>query len=886
MSNPELSAIKTNDAYSKKAKNRPVPKFMSMTWLRVHMKKIIIAVIATFVISLFFIGYGTHVENNERERRESTFKSDTIEKANSKFALSEKLKDKANFPALLVSYNNNNASFTSAIDVKTINRVLKSTDEYSKLSKMPEGIRKFYSTSLKESVIDNLIKINLIDLYAKTNNVVSADQLNASIESDMRQALQNKQSDFEMNLITNGLTLEEYKQEKIKEKAMMAVYSRNITQVNPASATEDYLKTYYESHKNYFKKDNEISFDYLQISPSALIDSIKISDEQINSYYEANKSTFLSSPRAEVYHIFINTSNPDYLKSMIVSESDLQNTYNQNKSRFTEPEQVKASHILIKPRGEGDDEKRFEEAKNVIQALYEKAKNGEDFAKLATENSEDTGSAANGGELGYFGRNQMVKPFEDAAFSTEVGAITEPVRTSYGYHIIKVEDKKAEKVKSFDEVKNLLVQEARESEADRTAESKLEELSRRLYASSLIKFQAEVSKVSNGSSVSSKGKLPLFFKGEITDDYTPEAQKILREEICDGYNYIVPEIEEQIFKLKPGEMTEVIKTQNGYHLFRLEKFENPVELKLTESLKAKITGILSNKAADEEAASLTQKLVQEHSSDSIEDLVKAYGKEEGEKKHSFKGIEFSESPGSNANLYEGMGLFSDNGRIYLPEFHKALLSAIKENKMNTYLPPFKTQFGWNIVKVTDYKKDQYDSFENCRDTIRRIITFEPSDDEINKYYDENKSMFDTPATRTIRQIICNQETAEKVYEELTKGAGFSMLARKYSSDSSAAFGGLMSPTTKGQYTASLDNEIWKLKVGEYTKPIETPYGWVVAQLESETPEVKNTLDNNIKTRIKASFSNSYKQEAWSYFIKGLMNQAYIVRNQELIDMIE
>ena len=127
MSNPELSEIKTNDAYSKKAKNRPVPKFMSMTWLRVHMKKIIIAVIATFVISLFFIGYGTHIENNEREKRESTFKSDTIEKANSKFALPEKLKDKANFPALLVSYNNNNASFTSAIDVKTINRVLKRT---------------------------------------------------------------------------------------------------------------------------------------------------------------------------------------------------------------------------------------------------------------------------------------------------------------------------------------------------------------------------------------------------------------------------------------------------------------------------------------------------------------------------------------------------------------------------------------------------------------------------------------------------------------------------------------------------------------------------------------------------------------------------------------
>ena len=171
-----------------------------------------------------------------------------------------------------------------------------------------------------------------------------------------------------------------------------------------------------------------------------MIDSIKISDEQINAYYEANKSTFLSSPRAEVYHIFINTSNPDYLKSMIVSETDLQNNYNQNKSRFTEPEQVKASHILIKPRGEGDDEKRFEEAKNVIQALYEKAKNGEDFAKLAGEYTDDPGSKSTGGLYTGISVGSFVKPYEDAVFAVADGEVyPELVESDYGYHIVKRE---------------------------------------------------------------------------------------------------------------------------------------------------------------------------------------------------------------------------------------------------------------------------------------------------------------------------------------------------------------------------------------------------------------------------------------------------------------
>ena len=875
MSNPELS--------EKKGKNRPVSKFMSMTWLRLHMKSIIIAVIVTFLISLFFIGYGTRIENEEREKHNSSIRAETVDRANNKFALPAKLADKGNVPAVIVSYNANNASFTASIDTKTINRVLKGTDEYSKLSKMPEGIRKFYSTSLKESVIDNLIKINLIDLYAKANNMVSETALRTTIDSSVNDEIRANSREFEYKLITNGLTAEDYKQEKMKQMVLKTVYTNTVNAVNPASATEDFLKAYYESHKNYFKKDNEISFDFLLVSPSALIDSIKVNDEQINQYYEANKATLLSSQRAEAYHIFIDTKDPNYINSMIVSETDLQNEYNKNISRFTEPEQVKARHILIKPRGEGDEEQKFEEAKKVIQELYEKAKNGEDFAKLATENSEDPGSAKNGGDLGFFGRNAMVKEFENAAFSAEVGAITEPVRTSYGYHIIKVEAKNPEKVKSFNDVKNQLMLEAKVKEADTQAENKLNDLYQKLFSSNSNKFGEVAATYSKNAS---KGKLPLFFKGEITEDYSAEDQAILKAEICDGNDYIVPEIEEAVFNLKPGDISEVIKTQKGYHLFKLVKFENPVPLKLTESLKAKITGILSNKASEEEAAKLAEKLVKENPNASIDDMVKAYDKEEGERKHSYTNIAFSESPGSSSNIYEGMGLFSDNGHLYLPEFHKTLLSAIKANTFNTYLPPFKTQFGWNIVKITEYKKDQYEPFENCRDTIRRIVTFEPSDEEVNKFYDENKNMFDTQATRTIRQIICDKATAEKVYSELTKGAGFSMLARTYSTDSSAAFGGLMSPTTKGQYTASLDNEIWNLKVGEYTKPVETPYGWVVAMLESETPEVKSTLNESITKRIKSNFANTYQQESWTYFIKGLMNQAYIVRNQEIIDLIE
>ncbi len=116
-----------------------------------------------------------------------------------------------------------------------------------------------------------------------------------------------------------------------------------------------------------------------------------------------------------------------------IPESELQKKYDE-----MSPE-LKASHILIK------DEKT---AKDVLQ----KVKAGEDFAKLAEEYSEDPGSAANGGDLGYFGTGVMTKPFEEAAYALKVGEISDLVKSEFGYHIIKLTDKK--EVKPFDEMKD------------------------------------------------------------------------------------------------------------------------------------------------------------------------------------------------------------------------------------------------------------------------------------------------------------------------------------------------------------------------------------------------------------------------------------------------
>lgn len=137
---------------------------------------------------------------------------------------------------------------------------------------------------------------------------------------------------------------------------------------------------------------------------------------------------------------------------IVVGEADKQKEYEDKEDKLAVPEQVKASHILIRVASDAS-EKDKEDARAQIDQIRKRAFSGEDFAELAKENSQD-GSAPNGGDLGYFGRGAMVKPFEEAAFSLEIGRISEVVETQFGYHIIKVTDKQPAKTLSYKETES------------------------------------------------------------------------------------------------------------------------------------------------------------------------------------------------------------------------------------------------------------------------------------------------------------------------------------------------------------------------------------------------------------------------------------------------
>nr|MBU1328240.1 peptidylprolyl isomerase [Candidatus Omnitrophota bacterium] len=156
-----------------------------------------------------------------------------------------------------------------------------------------------------------------------------------------------------------------------------------------------------------------------------------------------------------------------------VTEDEKKQEYEANKDKLDVPDEVKASHVLIKA-GEKATPEEKQKAKEKIEALRTRAMSGEDFAKLAKENSED-GSASNGGDLGYFRKGQMVKSFEDAAFGLEKDQISPVVETQFGYHVIKVTDKKAAHTLTYEEVskdiEKFLIDKRKRDEVNKTLDA-------------------------------------------------------------------------------------------------------------------------------------------------------------------------------------------------------------------------------------------------------------------------------------------------------------------------------------------------------------------------------------------------------------------------------
>jgi len=173
---------------------------------------------------------------------------------------------------------------------------------------------------------------------------------------------------------------------------------------------------------------------YVAFKPD-MYKNTEVTDQMIEEYYNNNKEAYKTQPQIQARYVRFDPD--EYKAGAVIMDEEIQQYYAESQNEFKITETVSARHILFKV-AEKADEKTAEDSRIKAQEIMEKAKAGEDFAELAKTYSEGP-SKDNGGQLGAFEREKMVKPFSDAAFSMAVGDISEPVRTQFGWHIIKVE---------------------------------------------------------------------------------------------------------------------------------------------------------------------------------------------------------------------------------------------------------------------------------------------------------------------------------------------------------------------------------------------------------------------------------------------------------------
>ncbi|NBU65987.1 MAG: hypothetical protein EBS52_01075 [Betaproteobacteria bacterium] len=164
-------------------------------------------------------------------------------------------------------------------------------------------------------------------------------------------------------------------------------------------------------------------------------DQLKPTDEELEAFFKQEAKRFEQAALADVDLLTLSVK--DLIASERVDAQAVKTFYDQNPQRFGEPEQRRASHILLELSGsasESDRAKALDQAQSILRSIRE----GKDFAQLARQFSKDSGSAAQGGDLGFFGRDAMVKAFADAVFALKAGELSEPVVSEFGVHIIKL----------------------------------------------------------------------------------------------------------------------------------------------------------------------------------------------------------------------------------------------------------------------------------------------------------------------------------------------------------------------------------------------------------------------------------------------------------------
>jgi peptidyl-prolyl cis-trans isomerase D len=323
-----------------------------------------------------------------------------------------------------------------------------------------------------------------------------------------------------------------------------------------------------ELKEEYRRRNEKVKLDIVPLTPEAFRSQVTVNDADLAASFEKNKETYRIGEKRKIRYAVVDV---DQVRQQItVPESEIEAFYKQNIAQYSTPEQLRASHILLKT--EGKDEAAV---KTQADDLLKRVKAGEDFAALAKQYSEDESNNAKGGDLDYFGRGSMVPEFEQAAFAMKPGEISnEPVKTSFGFHIIKIVDHRPATTKPLAELRAEIEDQLKSQKAQQQAEQVAKSLEAQM------KTAADLERIAKerGYRVQETG---MFLRDDPIDGLGPS-----------------PEVSAQAFQLADGAVSPALRVSSGWVFVTVTGKQEPYVPQLAEVRERVRDDVIRERAAE------------------------------------------------------------------------------------------------------------------------------------------------------------------------------------------------------------------------------------------------------------------------------------------------
>lgn len=373
-----------------------------------------------------------------------------------------------------IDFQSKSSTFAAKVDgekipVETVRRAWQ--QRMSQMQQMMQGeIPPDIIKSQQKALLDQFVRQTLLTQRARENGYHVSDNALARrvMEIPQFQADGKFSADRYHALIQqSGMTTAKFEAD-LKTELL-------VTQIQNAVIDSAFV-TPAELQRRYRLEKQERELDYVLIAASSFSDQIKLTDAQIQSWYDGHKSDYLTPETVDLEYLELTRASAE--SSVTVTDQALKDYYEQSKERFESPERRKARHVLITATDGLDDAG----AQKKAQEIADKAKAGADFAQLAKDNSKDPGSAQQGGDLGWAQRGMFVGPFEDTLFAMQSGEIRGPIKTQFGYHVIRLDEIEAGKLRTFDDVRPELEAEYRKDQSQKLFYDQSEKMGEQAFA--------------------------------------------------------------------------------------------------------------------------------------------------------------------------------------------------------------------------------------------------------------------------------------------------------------------------------------------------------------------------------------------------------------------